>query len=56
MGGFGAQRGWLIGRTKGGVNSKLHVVANARGWPVQMFLSTNQTSDYVGARGSRLGC
>ena len=26
-----ADRGWLIGRTKGGLNAKLHVVADARG-------------------------
>jgi transposase len=40
----------LIGRTKGGLNSKLHVLADAKGRPIQMFLSAGQTSDYIGAR------
>jgi transposase len=40
----------MIGRTKGGLNSKLHVVADARGRPIRLFLSAGQTSDYVGAR------
>jgi len=43
-------RGRLIGRTKGGLNSKLHVLADAKGRPISMFLSAGQTSDYVGAR------
>ena len=43
-------RGRLIGRTKGGLNSKLHVLADARGRPIRMFLSAGQTSDYIGAR------
>ena len=38
-------RGRLIGRTKGGLNSKLHVVADAKGRPIRMFLSAGQTSD-----------
>ncbi len=29
----------LIGRTKGGLNSKLHVLADAKGRPIHMFLS-----------------
>ena len=40
----------MIGRTKGGLNSKLHVLADALGRPIQMFLSAGQTSDYLGAR------
>ncbi|SDJ89954.1 hypothetical protein SAMN04244581_05030, partial [Paracoccus denitrificans] len=43
-------RGRLIGRTKGGLNSKLQVVADAKGRPIRMFLSAGQTSDYIGAR------
>ena len=43
-------RGRLIGRTKGGPNSKQDVVADARGRPIRMFLSAGQTSDYIGAR------
>lgn len=40
----------MIGRTKGGLNSKLHVLADAKGRPIRMFLSAGQTSDYIGAR------
>ena len=40
----------MIGRTKGGLNSKLHVVTDAEGRPIRMFLSDGQTSDYTGAR------
>jgi transposase len=40
----------FIGRTKGGLNSKLHAVTDALGRPIQMFLSGGQTSDYIGAR------
>jgi len=40
----------LIGRSKGGLNSKLHVFADARGRPIRMFLSAGQTSDHIGAR------
>jgi hypothetical protein len=43
-------RGRLIGRTKGGLNSKQHVLADAKGRPIGMFLSAGQTSDYIGAR------
>jgi len=32
------------------LNSKLHVVTDARGRPIRMFLSAGQTSDYIGAR------
>ena len=44
------RRGRLIGRTKGGLNSELHVLADAKGRPIRMFLSAGQTSDYIGAR------
>ena len=40
----------MIGRTKGGLNSKPHVLADAKGRPIRMFLSRGQTSDYIGAR------
>jgi Transposase DDE domain len=39
----------FIGRTKGGLNSKLHAVTDAKGRPIAMFLSASQTSDYIGA-------
>ena len=40
----------LIGRTKGGLNSKLRVLADAKGRPIHLFLSAGQTSDCIGAR------
>ena len=33
------------------MNSKLHVVCDSRGRPIQMYLSAGQTSDYIGAAG-----
>jgi transposase len=42
--------GRLIGRTKGGMNSKLHAVTAAAGRPLRMFLTAGQRSDYIGAR------
>ena len=41
----------MIGRTKGGLNSKLHAVTDAKGRPIQMYLSAGQTSDDTGAAG-----
>jgi transposase len=38
-----------IGRTKGGLNSKLHAVCDGRGRPLIMLLSEGQMSDYKGA-------
>ena len=38
-----------IGRTKGGLNSKLHAVCDGQGRPVIMLLSEGQMSDYKGA-------
>ena len=31
------------------MNSKLHVVSDAKGRPIRMYLSAGQTSDYIGA-------
>ncbi|WAJ28474.1 IS5 family transposase [Jeongeupella avenae] len=39
-----------IGRTKGGLNSKLHAVCDGQGRPLVMTLTEGQTSDYKGAR------
>ncbi|WP_373288963.1 IS5 family transposase [Aureimonas endophytica] len=39
-----------IGRTKGGLNSKLHAVCDGQGRPLVMTLTEGQTSDYRGAR------
>ena len=43
-------RGRLIGRDKGGLNSKLHAVTDAVGRPIQLFLTAGNVSDYIGAR------
>jgi transposase len=39
-----------IGRTKGGLNSKLHAVCDGEGRPVMMCLSEGNMSDHVGAK------
>lgn len=39
-----------IGRTKGGLNTKLHAVCDAEGRPLAMCLTAGQTSDHVGAK------
>ena len=39
-----------IGRTKGGLNSKLHAVINEAGKPVVMALTAGQVSDHIGAK------
>lgn len=41
--------GRLIGRTKGGMNTKLHAVADAKGRPIRMFVTAGPVSDYTGA-------
>lgn len=38
-----------IGRTKGGMNTKLHAVSDAKGRPIRFFMSVGQVSDYTGA-------
>jgi len=38
-----------IGRTKGGLNSKLHVVCDGVGRPIVMMLTEGQMSDHKGA-------
>jgi transposase len=38
-----------FGRTKGGLNSKLHAVCDGKGRPLIMLLSEGQMSDYKGA-------
>ena len=39
-----------IGRTKGGLNSKLHAVCDGEGRPIIMGLSEGQLSDHIGAK------
>jgi len=41
--------GRLIGRTKGGMNTKLHAVTDAEGTPLSFFMTAGQVSDYTGA-------
>ncbi|WP_111481383.1 IS5 family transposase [Celeribacter halophilus] len=42
-------RGRLIGRTKGGMNTKLHAITDTHGRPIRFFMSAGQISDYTGA-------
>lgn len=42
--------GRLIGRTKGGMNTKLHAICNSQGRPLDLFVTAGQVSDYIGAR------
>ncbi|WP_126621610.1 IS5 family transposase [Acetobacter orientalis] len=39
----------LIGRTKGGMNTKLHAVTDRNGRPLDFFMTAGQVSDYTGA-------
>ena len=41
--------GRLTGRTKGGMNTKLHAVVDANGRPLSFFMTAGQVSDYTGA-------
>src|SRR3546814_4884965 len=41
--------GRLIGRTKGGMNTKLHAVTAANGRPISFFMTAGPVSDYTGA-------
>ncbi|WEQ50951.1 IS5 family transposase (plasmid) [Komagataeibacter oboediens] len=41
--------GRLIGRTKGGMNTKLHAVTDRNGRPLDFFMTAGQISDYTGA-------
>ncbi|GAB5463246.1 MAG: hypothetical protein HoeaKO_33370 [Hoeflea alexandrii] len=43
-------RGRLIGRTKGGMTTKLHAICDSRGRPLNLFVTAGQVSDYNGAR------
>jgi transposase len=43
------KRGCLIGRTKGGLNTKLHAVTDAKGRPLRFFMTAGQVSDHTGA-------
>lgn len=41
--------GRLIGRINGGMNTKLHAVADANGRSLSFFMTAGQVSDYTGA-------
>ena len=43
------RRSRCIGRTKGGLNSKLHAVCDGQGRPVVMMLTEGQMNDHKGA-------
>ncbi|MBL0770139.1 IS5 family transposase [Sphingopyxis sp. DHUNG17] len=49
LGGKKGGPGRLIGRTKGGMNTKLHAVTDANGRPISFFMTAGQVSDYTGA-------
>ncbi len=40
--------GRLIGRMKGGMNTKLHSVTDTQGRPIRLHVTTGQISDYTG--------
>jgi len=48
-GGPDDQRGRLFGRTKGVLNTSLHAVTDAKGRPLNYFMTEGQVSDYTGA-------
>ena len=48
-GGPDGRRGRLIGRRKGGLNTKRHAVSDASGRPLQLFMTAGQVSDHTGA-------
>ena len=39
----------MIGRIKGGMNTKLHAVTDRNGRPLDFFMTAGQISDYTGA-------
>ncbi|MBG6166511.1 transposase [Labrenzia sp. EL_13] len=39
-----------IGRTKGGLNTKLHAVCDGKGRPIAICLTAGQVSDHIGAK------
>ena len=46
----------MIGRTKGGMNTKLHAVPDAEGRPIRFFMTAGQISDYTGAAALLAAC
>ena len=46
------ERGRLIGRTKGVMNTKLHAICDSQGRTLNLFLTAGQVRDQIGARAS----
>ena len=42
--------GRLIGRTKGGMNTKLHEIFESQGRPLNLFVTAGQVSEHIGAK------
>lgn len=40
----------VIGRTRGGMNTKLYAICDSKGRPLDPFLTPGPVSDYIGAR------
>lgn len=45
----------MIGRTKGGMNTKLHAVTDVQGRPIRFFMTGGQVGDYTSAMPSLSG-
>ena len=43
------KRGRLIGHPKGGLNTKVRAVTEAKGRPIRFFIPAGQVSDCIGA-------
>ena len=43
----GVQRGPLISRIRGGMNTKLHAIADMEGCPIRFLMTAGQASDYT---------
>lgn len=49
----GRQKGGLYrltGRTKGGMNTKLHAICDSKGRPLNLFVPAGQVRDHIGVR------
>ena len=40
----------MIGRTKGGMNTKLHAICDSHGRPLNFFVTAGQVRDYTSAK------
>ena len=41
----------MIGRTEGGMNTKLHAICDNQGRPLNLSVTVGQVSGFIGARG-----